>query len=233
MNVKEFSDGFDTLVSSYRRFKNFDDKEMLDSIEFNEYEKSLFLTAAQEEIVIEIYSGKNVFDDSFEKTEETRSYLSNLVKTYITTDRKEGAGLDKNSVFFELPNDLWFITYESVNLGGSLDCSDGNDIIVTPVTQDTFYRTKNNPFRGATDRRVLRIDSGNNIAEIVSRYDVYSYLVRYLSRPKPIVLEDMPEELTINGVNKVSECLLNSALHQVILDRAVKKALASKSYYSN
>lgn len=233
MNLKEFSDGFDTLVSSYRRFKNFDDKEILDSIEFNEYEKSLFLTAAQEEIVIEIYSGKNVFGDSFEKTEEARSYLSNLVKTYITTDRQEGTGLDKNSVFFKLPEDLWFITYESVNLGGSLECSDGNDIIVTPVTQDAFYRTKKNPFRGATNRRVLRIDSGNNIAEIVSTYDVYSYLVRYLSKPSPIVLEDLPEDLTVNGVNTASECTLNSVLHQVILDRAVKKAIASKAYYNN
>ena len=63
MNVKEFSDGFDTLVSSYMRFKNFDKKEEIDSIEFDEYEKSLFLTNAQEEIVVNLYNGKNIYGE--------------------------------------------------------------------------------------------------------------------------------------------------------------------------
>ena len=71
---------FDTLVSSYRRFKDFDNKEILDSIEFNEYEKSYFLTKAQDELVIALYNGRNVSGESFESTEELRRYLSNLVK---------------------------------------------------------------------------------------------------------------------------------------------------------
>ncbi len=33
-------------------------------------EKSIFLTKAQEEIIIDLYNGKNPFGDSFEKTEE-------------------------------------------------------------------------------------------------------------------------------------------------------------------
>lgn len=80
MTVQEFSDGFDTLVDSYRRFKDFDNKEELDSIDFNEYEKSVYLTKAQYEVVLSLYNGKNVSGDSFEKTEETRRYLSSLVK---------------------------------------------------------------------------------------------------------------------------------------------------------
>ena len=51
MTLEEFSNGFDTLVNSYRRFKDFDKQEMLDSIEFDEYEKSFYLTKAQEEVV--------------------------------------------------------------------------------------------------------------------------------------------------------------------------------------
>ena len=39
MTTEEFSNEFDTLVSSYRRFKDFDNKEALDSLEFDEYEK--------------------------------------------------------------------------------------------------------------------------------------------------------------------------------------------------
>jgi hypothetical protein len=46
MTCEEFSNEFDVLVDSYRRFKSYDEKEQLDSIEFSEYEKSVFLTSA-------------------------------------------------------------------------------------------------------------------------------------------------------------------------------------------
>ena len=46
MTTEEFSNEFDVLINSYSRYKDFDNKEILDSIEFNEYEKSLFLTQA-------------------------------------------------------------------------------------------------------------------------------------------------------------------------------------------
>ena len=79
MTRKDFSNGFDTLVNSYRRFRSFDNKEATDSIEFDEYEKSFFLTKAQEEIVVELYTGKNGWNDSFESSEEMRRYLSSLI----------------------------------------------------------------------------------------------------------------------------------------------------------
>lgn len=59
MNVTEFSNEFDILLDSYRRFKDFDKQESYDSYDFNEYEKSVFLTKAQEDIIVELYSGKN------------------------------------------------------------------------------------------------------------------------------------------------------------------------------
>ena len=62
MAREEFSNGFDVLVNSYKRFKDFDKQELLDSIEFNEYEKSLFLTKAQEELVISLYNGRNLME---------------------------------------------------------------------------------------------------------------------------------------------------------------------------
>jgi hypothetical protein len=53
----------------------------LGTVVLDEYEKSLFLTQAQEEIVINLYNGKNPYGDSFESTEELRRYLDELVKT--------------------------------------------------------------------------------------------------------------------------------------------------------
>lgn len=233
MTNEEFSNEFDVLVNRYSAVNL-----PPHTLGFNEYEKSIFLTKAQEEIVRDIYSGKNVFNDSFEKTEEIRRSLESLIKTYITPDKKSGnIGISNTSVFFELPQNLWFITYEAVSLKDSkLGCKDGEYIQVIPVTQDEYHRIKKNPFRGANDRRALRLDAGNRLVEIVSEYNIEKYLIRYLSKPKPIVLVDL-EDLTIDIANtmggtidsksmKKQECELNPVLHRIILDRAVRLALA-------
>lgn len=236
MTTQEFSDAFDTLVSSYRRFKDFDNKEILDSIEFNEYEKSYFLTKAQDELVIALYNGRNVSGESFESTEELRRYLSNLVKEArlqpITNTSGLVIGIGSNSKFFTLPQDLWYITYEAVDIEGAR-CSALSPMDVYPVTQDDYNKTKRNPFRGANDRRALRLDLSDGVIEIVCKYIVKDYYVRYLRKPKPIVLVNMPNNLTIDGVGKKSECELHEALHQRILERAVTEALQSKITNNN
>lgn len=236
MTTQEFSDAFDTLVSSYRRFKDFDNKEILDSIEFNEYEKSYFLTKAQDELVIALYNGRNVSGESFESTEELRRYLSNLVKEArlqpITNTSGLVIGIGSNSKFFTLPQDLWYITYEAVDIDGAR-CNALSSMDVYPVTQDDYNKTKRNPFRGANDRRALRLDLSDGVIEIVCKYIVKDYYVRYLRKPKPIVLVNMPNNLTIDGIGKKSECELHEALHQRILERAVTEALQSKITNNN
>lgn len=228
MTTEEFSNEFDTLLNSYSTIEAFG--KTPSTVELDEYEKSVFLTNAQEEIVIGMYNGKNPFRDSFERTEEIRRYLSDLIKTYTTTDKKVGyTGLSKSSVFFELPDDLWFITYESVNLkDDGLGCMSGEDISVIPITQDEYHRIRKNPFRGTNERRALRLDLSGKVVEIVSKYNVESYLVRYLSRPAPIILTNLTDNLSINGISIKTECELNPVIHRAILERAVKLAIMSR-----
>lgn len=228
MTTEEFSNEFDTLLNSYSTIEAFG--KTPSTVELDEYEKSVFLTNAQEEIVIGMYNGKNPFGDSFEGTEEIRRYLSGLIKTYTTTDKKvEYTGLSKSSVFFELPNDLWFITYEAVNLkDDGLGCMSGEDISVIPITQDEYHRIRKNPFRGTNERRALRLDLSGKVVEIVSKYNVESYLVRYLSRPAPIILTNLADNLSINGTSVKTECELNPVIHRAILERAVKLAIMSR-----
>lgn len=230
MTTEEFSNEFDILIDSYRRFKAFDSKEELDSLEFDEFEKSIFLTKAQEEIVLELYNGKNPFKDSFEKTEEIRKYLNQLIKTYTTSDKiSDSTGLSSNSVFFKLPEDLWFITYESVIFKDEqLGCLNNTSAIVVPVTQDDYFKILRNPFKTSNSRRVLRLDIENNIVEIISKYNIEKYLVRYISKPEPIILIDLPDDLSINSISVKTECKLNPVLHRAILELAVKMAVFSK-----
>ena len=231
MTVGEFSNGFDVLVASYRRFKDFDNKENLDSVEFNEYEKSIFLTKAQEELVTSLYSGKNSSGEGFEETELLRRYLAPLVASVelspITTSSGMPLGVDSNSKFFTLPDDLWFITLEQASTSDG-SCGGAGTLDVIPIRQDEYHKVKKNPFRGANSRRALRLDLSDNNIEVVSKYTVTKYYVRYLKKLSPIVLVDLPNSLEIDGRSTITECALHEGLHQRILERAVKMALISK-----
>lgn len=236
MNNIELSNGFQTLINSYARFKDFDNKEILDSIEFDEYEKSLFLTKSQDEVVLSLYNGRNTSGLSFEETEELRRYLSNIIEeaelSPITTTNNKPLGIDSRSKFFTLPDNLWFITYEAVVISDG-KCEDTSSLEVIPARQDEYHKLRKNPFRGPNYRRALRFDLSENIVEIVSKYNVVSYYVRYLKKLSPIVLEDMPDGVTIKGVGRETPCILHESLHERILENAVQMALQSKGYRNN
>ena len=221
MTCEEFSLEFDLLYNNIMSNK---------APGLSEYEKSLFLTQAQESIVLDIYSGK--YGDSFERTEETTSYLNQLLKqrTYNNGEFTEGNKLDTRSVFVTLPEDIWFKTGETATImDDSYKCQvyGLREVMVFPVTQDTLVRTKRSPFRGPNERRILRLDSGKNQVELISSYEIHSYTVRYLSRPEPIILKELPQGLTIGGKSSPQTCLLNTAIHKAILSKAVLIAKSS------
>lgn len=233
MQVNDFSSQFDVLLNSYAVAARFGSTDNPGTVQLDEYEKSLFLTKSQEDIAVELYSGRNSLRTSFEETEEMRRYLSKLVKEAklepITTSNNSPLGIDSKSKFFTLPADLWFITYESVSISDG-KCNSMTSMDVYPVTQDEYHKIKRNPFRGANDRRSLRFDLSDGIVEIVSKYTVTEYYLRYLRKLQPIVLVDLGDEQSIEGVSAVSECELPETLHQRILDRAVQLTLQSRGY---
>lgn len=200
----------------------------------SEYEVSIFLTEAQEAVVKGVYNG--TLSNSFESTEEARSYLSNLVdqKDYATPNSTSTIHIVSNSKLYDLPDDYYFITFESVTLSNNNDrCVKNKQVIVKPVTQDVFWDIHKNPFKQDNENRVLRLTHGN-IAELVTPYNIAKYSVRYIRKPKPIILVELgtPEELqattytglTIEGEHNPRNCELHSNLHRVILEYAVKLA---------
>lgn len=233
MTNEELSNQFQTLVSSYMRFKDYDDKEYLDSIEFDEYEKSLFLTKAQESLCLSLYTGRNSSGNSFDETEELRRYLSPLIReARIKPEEPQDSahmGISKTSKYFSLPADLWFITYEAVSVSDG-PCGDEEFMDVQPVTQDEYHKIKRNPFRGANHRRALRLDLPEQTAEIVCKYNVTSYYIRYLKKLKPIVLVDLPPGVSIEGVGEETPSEIHEKLHQRMLELAVREALMTKGY---
>lgn len=236
MRRNDFSNGFDTLLNSFAHSAQFGNANSQADIALDEYEKSLFLTQAQEEEVLSLYTGKNVNREAFEATEELRRYLSTLIKeaelSPITTSNGNFLGLESNSKFFTLPQDLWFITFERVIITDG-KCGGSSSLDVYPVRQDEYHKIRKNPFRGANDRRALRLDLSEGNVEIISKYGVTSYYVRYLRKLKPIVLTNLDVDVSINGVSIATDCELPEILHQRILERAVTLALMTKGIRTN
>ena len=220
MTTEEFSNEFDVLLNSYITINQ-------DSFKLDEYEKSVLLTESQEAVIKELYSGK-LAGEGFEETEEIRRGLDSLVTTLeLTSEDISKPKMSDKSQFFQLPPDIWFITYESALLSDeSLGCKNNTRVIVIPIRQDEYHSVESNPFRGPSDKRVLRIDTGSSIVELISKYNIKSYFVKYLSKPKPIILQDISNEnLTINGEKLKMECRLNESLHRTILEGAVALAI--------
>lgn len=234
MTINEFSDQFDILVNAYSIEYSIGKQDILS---FDEYEKSLFLSKAQEEFIISCYNGKNQYGYLFEHTEEDRRMLDSLIRTrdlHKAPDSIKYIPISGNSYFYILPPDLLFITYENCKFSDDNNkCINNKKVIVVPTTQDEFHKIENNPFKQANNNRVLRLDYNGNTVELVSKYNIDKYTIRYISKPKPIVLVDLPEELSIDGVYYPSECQLADFTHRRILDAAVRIALQSRSISFN
>lgn len=248
MTTAEFSDEFDVLLASYMNSSALSDGQGL--MQVDEYEKSVLLTQAQEEIVSSLYSGK-LTGEGFESTEIQRRYLDELVVTTtidpeVAKEEVKNAkgevttpavvlptGVDSKSKFFKIPEDVWFITYEAANLNdGTLKCNTTATVDIIPVRLDEYHLIKGNPFRGASANRVLRIDYGHsnnlgsNLVELVSKYTISSYYLKYLKKPDPIILVDINNDnLSIDNQNTAQTCKLNTALHRAILREAVALAI--------
>lgn len=221
MNIPEFDTEFDILYNNIM-------SNMAPGL--NGYEKSVFLTMGQEQLIKEVYTGSGN-GLSFEETQEVRRYLDALIKPYATYKKNIGIdGVSKNSVFFSKPKKSWFIVYESADLQTSCEAPHNTkEVDVKPITHDEYRTIKRNPFKKDNENRVLRLDITNDMSELISDYVIKGYHLRYLEKPSPIILEDLSEyNISIDGISTPTECKLNSAIHRHILTRGVQ--LAKEAY---
>ena len=238
MTITEFSNEFDLLY----------DNASKGAPGLDLYEKSVFLTTAQDQIVKEAYSGATGTGIAFEGNERRRRQLSELVKNFkainplsdtVSVD-DEPENLTNTSQFFALPGDLMYIVLEKVKLKSTDKCLNNKIIPVKPVTHDEFQNENDNPFRKPNKRKAWRLDlyrSGNGQkAELFAPAEIREYQIRYVKRPRPILLTNFESEddlaglnLTVDGTNVARTSELNTEIHRDILTRAVQLAvLASR-----
>lgn len=225
MDVQELSNLFDTLLQPYITKDNFDEQNTL---AFDEYEKSIFLTKAQEQIVLELYQ-------KLEQSEENRKYLSNLIKTgnYVPVGEQDNTLINNTfkSYKVEIEDSVLFMIYEQCTLNDKNNCINNKIVSVVPTIHDDLDKVLKNPFKSPNNRKVIRLDFNNKI-ELISKYNISNYKVRYLKKPNPIILVKL-EDLNIDKKQEVSNGETNPILHERIVQRAVQLAVQSKVKSNN
>ena len=227
MNVQEFSNSFDTLLQPYIAKESFSEQN---NLAFDEYEKSIFLTKAQEQIVLELYQ-------ELEQSEEVRKYLSNLIKTdnYVPVGEQDETLINNTfkSYKVEIEDSVLFMIYEQCTLNDENNCINNKIVSVVPTIHDDLDKVLKNPFKSPNNRKVIRLDFDNKI-ELISKYNISNYKIRYLKKPNPIILVALEDNLSINnGDTKVSNGETNPILHERIVQRAVQLAVQSKVKSNN
>lgn len=197
MTTQEFSEQFDTLYNQqyYMMFS------VQNPLALDEYEKSLYLTKAQENIVETLYRAGYGIPEGFEKTEYARRILAPLVlnidgweaipenmtskdPNYVpdpdmlnyVTNIVPKIKTTANSYIFLIPDPgmyddnlllgIYGIIYEQATFGGEDACASGRVADIVPVKHDELHRILRNPFRGASLRRVLRVDHSGEFFDI-------------------------------------------------------------------
>ena len=261
MTVQEFSDAFDTLLNSYASQAVFGEGASKNEVVLDEYEKSVLLTQAQD-IIVKAYfernneSQGNGFDDSIRRQVDFSSLIK--VAELSPVANSSSNTFDDRGILYRMPpriidgtsadetTDVLFILNEKmVVLAGNKKLK---EYVVVPLNYKEYDREMSKayaqPFKKQAWRLFQNSSTGFDVqSELIPLWNIseavevgsktLKYRVRYVKRPDPIVLVDLPNGLTIDGVNKETECTLNPIVHMDILNKAVEIALSTRGRIAN
>lgn len=229
MTTQEFSSEFDILYNNIMSNA---------APGLDEYEKSVFLTKAQEEILKNYFNPKgNKYQEGFDDNEKRQIDFSSLV-TVITIPSYSDSQyikIDDRSLLFLMPNDMLFALNEVCEI---TENNINRLVNVVPISFIEYSRLISKPYKRPLKNQCWRLISSSSekdrVFELILPFGSIvpgSYRIRYISRPAPIILVDLSTEypgLSINGVTSVTECELDPSIHYEILQRAVE--LAKSTY---
>lgn len=218
MNAAEFSNEFDILYNNIMSNN---------APGLNEYEKSVFLTKAQNEIIKNYFNPKgNKYGEGFDDTQKRQIDFSSLETvaffklSAITTDNffKDIQG----AYYICIPSNVFFIVNEVVDV---LDADNNlKRLQVIPLKYDEYTRLASKPYKQPLKNQAWRINTYVNagvgatwtdpitkrtywcktmtllIGHNNIKDDNSKYYIRYIRKPYPIILEDLGD-ISIDGEN--------------------------------
>lgn len=247
MTNTEFSNEFDVLYNSITSNQ---------APGLDEYEKSVFLTKAQDEIVKSYFNPRsNKTQEGFDGNEKRQIDFSMIMRSrvYQTTTISEGVDRGDNPVdgglntyvqvnpfqdsFFDMRSNTKSVTLEDdilMFINEYVEVSRGDSIArltVLPINYVEYSRLMSKPYKRPLKNQAWRLldnSDGHKKAEIVigPNDTISRYVIRYVKRPRAIRLITF-DDVTLDGANTEQSCELDPILHPEILQRAVELAKAS------
>lgn len=220
MTNPEFSNEFDVLYNNIMSNQ---------APGLDEYEKSVFLTKAQDEILKNYFNPKgNKYQEGFDGNEKRQIDFSSLMRTFFTDNVSTSGSYDNRAKSIEMPTDAMLIINEVLYVQRG---DDNITLNVIPITYSEYSRLMSKPYKRPLKNQAWRIITNTltkKQADVIAGPSdtIQSYSARYIKFPKAIILTDL-EGVTIDGKNTAQECELDPILHQEILQRAVELAKAA------
>ncbi len=229
MTTQEFSNEFDVLYNNIMSNQ---------APGLDEYEKSVFLTKAQLEILKNYFNPKgNKYGQGFDENAKRQIDFSTLITVTKPTEYSPPGGyvkFDDRSQLYKMPQDILLVLNET-----GINTVDGVKrlISIIPMNYEEYARLMSKPWKQPLKNQGWRLFQSTNgvdfISEVVIKYNstLTNYKIRYVKRPKPIILANLADgysNVSIEGLNTVTECELDPILHPEILQRAVE--LAKSAY---
>lgn len=246
MTNLEFSNEFDVLYNSITSNQ---------APGLDEYEKSVFLTKAQDEIIKAYFNPRtNKTQEGFDGNEKRQIDFSMIMRSHIY-DSSRGASDIFTTSFFDLRDNTKAVALDPdilmfVNEYVEVTRNDKRNVRLTvvPISYTEYSRLMSKPFKRPIKNQAWRLlDNSNGIKKaelIVGPIDtITKYVIRYVKRPRAIILDVLSDGTSLDGyvgadgegnpTANVSEavqgitCELDPILHPEILQRAVELAKAA------
>lgn len=229
MTTQEFSNEFDILYNNIMSNQ---------APGLDEYEKSVFLTKAQLEILKNYFNPKgNKYGQGFDENAKRQIDFSTLItaaKPSLYTAPIGYVKFDDRSELYRMPSDILIMLNET-----GINTVDGVKrlISIIPMNYEEYARLMSKPYKQPLKNQGWRLFQSTGgvdfISEVVIKYNstLTDYKIRYVRRPKPIILANLADEysnVSIDGRTTITECELDPIIHPEILQRAVE--LAKSAY---
>ena len=255
MTRQEFSDSFDTLLNSYASQAQFGDEAAKTEIVLDEYEKSVLLTQAQDIILKSFFDRRqNSAGEGFDDSTRRQVDFSSLITTATLSEAADQSAVyDDRGIIYKMPlrkylnNEGEWVEKEGTTdvlfiLNEKLITTVGNvrkNYVVVPINYKEYDREMTKAYAQPLKKQAWRLfqnsTQGFDIqSELIPRWNLAAneniefYKIRYIRRPCPIVLVDLPNELEIDGFTKEQDCELNPILHPEILQKALEIAISTR-----
>ena len=208
MTAQEFSSEFDLLYNNVSSAQ---------APGLTEYEKSVFLTKAQDEIIKNYFTnvqGGNKYQQGVEDSEKRYADFSALLTVAtLNAETTDAMPFDERGKIFRLPDGnsdakkVMIVITETFKTGNSASALTSYQVV--PLKFDEYIRLMSKPSSDPLKKQVWKLmgnsESGNGSIEIVPHWkdknnNINVLVLKYIRKPHPIILEDLAVQgLSIEG----------------------------------